>query len=315
MSRKYEIVVGDQFGRLTVLSPPVYHADKKKWVAKTKCSCGTEKYVAIYHLLSGTTLSCGCYGAEQRGKAKGAKIHGLSDTDEYRILSKIKERCYLKSCVAYKYYGARGIKVCSRWLEPKGQGFVNFVSDMGKRPSKDHSIDRIDVNGDYEPSNCRWVDKYTQARNKRSNNYLTYKGETKPLTVWAYELNINPKTLFTRIYDGWSVEKALSTPSFEPKKYTLDDVTLTIKEWSDKTGIPLKTLEARLSSKDWTVEKALSTPLKKPLEITFAGKTKTVREWCKELGCGRAMIEKRIRSGKDPALAVKEVADKRGYKY
>lgn len=92
------------------------------------------------------------------------KWHGLKGTPEYSVWCSIKERCNNKNNSAFKHYGARGIKVCERWLGR--DGFTNFYKDMGKRP-KDYSIDRIDVNGDYTPDNCRWADKYTQAQNKR----------------------------------------------------------------------------------------------------------------------------------------------------
>jgi len=308
MKAHEKIQIGDVFTRLTVMEAP-YKNKKHVWHVKVKCSCGNIKQVRVHSLLNGHTLSCGCLGAEKRGAAKGAKTHGMTNSPEYTTLRKMKERCYSKNCPEYSYYGGRGIKICDRWLEPNGQGMLNFYTDMGPRPSKEYSIDRIDVNGDYTPENCRWTDIYTQANNKRSNNYLTFNGETKTLTTWANELGIEPKTLFTRIYDGWGIEKALSTPTIKPKTYSLGEKELSLKEWSEEINIPLKTLEMRLST-GWSIEDTFSKPLNKPKTICYNGECKTIKEWVENLPCTRVPIEKRIRNGMEPVVALKEVLKK-----
>ena len=112
-----------------------------------------------------------------------------------------------KKAINWENYGARGIKVCDRWLD-----FRNFIDDMGKAPSPKHSIDRIDVNGDYEPNNCRWATPKEQNNNKTNNKLLTYDGKTMNLTQWSERLGIDRMLVGNRLRRGWSVEKALTSP-------------------------------------------------------------------------------------------------------
>jgi len=116
-------------------------------------------------------------------------------------------RCTNESCYDYKHYGGRGISVCDRWRDLSA-----FSEDMGPRPSKSHSLDRIDVDGDYEPSNCRWADRLEQQRNKRNLRFLTVKGETKCLAEWAETSEIKANTILRRVLLGWDHESAIKTP-------------------------------------------------------------------------------------------------------
>jgi hypothetical protein len=117
----------------------------------------------------------------------------------------MKQRCNHPLNESYKNYGGRGIKVCDRWNE----SFTNFITDMGIRPSKSHSLDRIDNNGSYEPGNCRWATRDIQNNNTRFNRHITYKGETKNITQWALELGIRPVLISQRLSRGWGEEKSL----------------------------------------------------------------------------------------------------------
>lgn len=130
----------------------------KKRMFRLLCSCGKKTTCALGDLRAKKIISCGC----QRGKHSTDKI-SILNRREYRTWSSMKNRCSNKNSASYPTYGGRGIKVCDEWKS----SFRTFLSDMGKRPDGDYSLDRIDVNGNYEPANCRWADRETQSRNKR----------------------------------------------------------------------------------------------------------------------------------------------------
>jgi hypothetical protein len=142
--------------------------------------------------------------------AKMPEKHGMSNTPEYSAWCNIKKRCYDPSSKYYEHYGGRGIKVCDRWR----YSFSNFYEDLGLRPSKDYSLDRINNNGNYEPSNCRWATKYTQVNNKRTNRKITIGNVTQSLKVWTDDLNIPYYNVKNRLnhYD-WSLEESLELSS------------------------------------------------------------------------------------------------------
>lgn len=130
----------------------------------------------------------------------------------------MKTRCLNPNAERWKDYGGRGIRICERWLGR--HGFSNFVQDMGVKPSRNETLDRIDVNGDYEPSNCRWASNATQARNKRNNHLVTHNGETKTISEWSETAAVSEQLLRTRfIRYGWDFEKSMKTPPlFNPKR-------------------------------------------------------------------------------------------------
>jgi hypothetical protein len=120
-------------------------------------------------------------------------------------------RCYNQNHERFVYYGARGITVCERWRN----SVEAFVSDVGPRPSPLHSLDRINNNGNYEPSNCRWATKKTQSLNRRMAVMLTFNGKTQPMTAWAEELGVRSRMLQARHARGWSDQKILATPKLK----------------------------------------------------------------------------------------------------
>ena len=204
-----KIVIGEKFGRLTVVD---YFGKNKHghnlW--NCECECGNHKIVSTGALNSGSVKSCGCLWEENKKvlKTRVVKKHGMVDTQEYHAWNGMRQRCYNKNSPKYKNYGARGIKVCDRWLH----SFETFYADMGKCPDG-FSIDRIDVNGDYSPENCRWADDVTQCNNRQFNFKVTFNGITETLRYWSEKTGINKSALYLRIHRrGWDVEKALTTP-------------------------------------------------------------------------------------------------------
>jgi hypothetical protein len=175
MGNKHKTLeISHKFNRLTVIE----HAGVNKLnktLYKVVCDCGNEKICYATELRSGHTKSCGCFRAEAsslrrttHGATKNKKI-----SSEFSTWCSMRQRCNDKKDSKYHRYGGRGIKVCDRWLN----SFENFLLDMGEKPSKEYSIDRIDNNGNYEPNNCRWATKKQQANNTSTNKFINYNGE------------------------------------------------------------------------------------------------------------------------------------------
>lgn len=196
-------LTGQKFGRLTVIERTVSTNKNVKWL----CECGNEVSVFGIDLKSGKTQSCGCIHSEQL--AERNYKHGLSDTRQMRIWRGIKDRCYNIKNEAYPDYGGRGIIVCNEWLNDF-QTFYDWAMQNGYADNL--TIDRIDVNGNYEPCNCRWATRKEQNNNTRSNRYITFNGETHTMAEWAKIKSISYGALRQRLYRGWNIEKALNTP-------------------------------------------------------------------------------------------------------
>lgn len=188
-------LVGLKFGKLTVLSELKERNNHGKVLFCCKCDCGNEVTIIGSKLKSGWSKSCSCLQKEKAKLSKPAnKIHGLTRTSIYTTYHSMIARCNNKNNASYPDYGGRGIKVCERWME----SFENFNSDMGEKPTTEHSIDRIDVNGNYEPSNCRWATRIEQENNKRNNAIIFYKGKNYTIAQLSKILNINYSTLWNR---------------------------------------------------------------------------------------------------------------------
>lgn len=193
-------LTGQKFGKLTVVSyAGTDKHQKRRW--NCQCECGKPNIVSTTSLRLGKVQSCGCYFAETHTK------HGDHRALEYFAWRSMKARCTDAGVRYYEKYGGRGIKVCERWLD-----YENFLSDMGRKPTKAHSLDRIDNDGDYTPENCRWATKSEQTRNRSTSVWITFNGKTQLMGDWAAELGISYRVLYQRVRIGWTVERAFTTP-------------------------------------------------------------------------------------------------------
>lgn len=200
-------IIGKKFGELTVLEfdhkEQIYNSkgikNGFKYFYLCKCECGNISIVPRHHLVYGHTQSCGCVNF----------THGLTHTRLFNIFNGMKQRCYNPKNYKYKNYGGRGITICQEWQED----FINFYNwAINNNYADNLSIDRINVNGNYEPNNCRWVNMKTQQNNRTNNHLLTFNSETHSINEWAEILNIKRETIKTRLQLRWSIEKALFTP-------------------------------------------------------------------------------------------------------
>lgn len=200
-------IIGKKFNRLTVLElfkkEQVYLFNGKKngfrYFYTCLCDCGKITIVAKSHLLSGHTRSCGCISQK----------HLKTNTRLFRIWNGIKGRCFNKNNNKFKNYGGRGISICDEWKND----FKTFYDwAMSNGYADNLTIDRIDNNGNYEPSNCRWVNQKVQQNNKSNSCFIEYNGKSLTLSQWAELYGLNYSTLKSRLSYGWTIEKALLIP-------------------------------------------------------------------------------------------------------
>lgn len=202
---------GMKFGRLTVISL----AGQLKWGGYSwncKCECGNEIVAQGGNLATGHTTSCGCWCVEKATEIGARKrTHGHSRLEnrsiEYITWQSLRQRCCNPNASGYADYGGRGITVCERW-----EKFENFLEDMGNRPTPTYTIERLRVNGNYEPSNCVWATMKEQSRNKRNSRLITMLGATMHFYDWCDAFKINSGVLAARLRKKWPIEKALTEP-------------------------------------------------------------------------------------------------------
>lgn len=194
---------GQRFGRLVVLQRAESLGTQTAWMCR--CDCGNIKPVRSCTLLNGRTTSCGCFNKELASQR--AKTHGKSKSRIYNIWCGMHTRCYNPKRKAYADYGGRGITICDEWKNDF-QMFYDWA--MANGYADNLTIDRVDVNRNYEPQNCKWSEAQRQANNRRSNLQIVYNGEGHTMAEWARISGIPYKTLHYRISCGWSIEKALS---------------------------------------------------------------------------------------------------------
>lgn len=205
---KFQDLTGQKFGSLTVIKKIDNINGRTAYLCE--CECGNRKNIAGKYLKNGSTKTCGC------GKSINPhhKKHGQSNNKIYFKYKNMINRCYRQEDKKYKNYGGRGIKVCDEWAN-NFEAFYFWAINNGY--SNELTLDRINVNGDYKPSNCRWVDLLTQANNKTNNRIIKFNNELHTLAEWAKIKNIKYGTLSARLKRNWSIKKALTMPVFEYK--------------------------------------------------------------------------------------------------
>lgn len=257
---------GQRFGRLTVIRESKERLNGGvAWLCR--CDCGNEVIVRSNSLRRGATMSCGCYNKDV------ISTHGESHTRLHHAWSSLKDRCINPKSKEYPNYGGRGIKVCDEWLNSyeafRDWSYENgFVEDVecGKC-----TIDRIDVNGDYEPSNCRWTNMKIQCRNRRNNVVIECDGESHCISEWAEILGVPYHRLVSRYQRGWSPyeiihgrERVINTETYRNRKtnhlLTYRGETHCAIEWAEILGINVNTIRGRVH-RGWSDEQVLGTPI------------------------------------------------------
>lgn len=235
-------MIGKKFGRWTVVCiPPNQNIKPSKRKATCLCDCGTTRDVRVDGLLNGRSSSCGCFQREEL--VRRSSVHGMYQTSEYEAWRSMRQRISNSKRKGYDNYGGRGIKICDRWLE----SFENFYEDMGPKPSKSHSVEREDVNGNYEPSNCKWATWKEQANNKRDTSFLTVGPFRMRVNEWSEVMNVEYNTILTRLRRGWTphravkarpIKKKIKTKTSEKTAIAIVDM---LKDGSDVNSIIKKT--------------------------------------------------------------------------
>lgn len=196
-------LTGQRFGFLTALRISDQPREARRGVKTLwdfRCDCGA--IVTRLKPRSTWVASCGCRG----GRPAPSRKHGLTKSKTWNAWRSMRKRCNDPDDASYARYGGRGISICSDW-----SSFEHFLADMGEAPMG-RSLDRIDNDGNYEPGNCRWATITQQNRNTSTNRRLTHNGETRTVTEWAVRLGMTKATLFHRLDQGWSAERALTEP-------------------------------------------------------------------------------------------------------
>lgn len=204
----HDISKGKRYGSLTVIKyegEKHYKCGRKDKLWRCVCDCGKEIVTTQYSLVRGT--SCGC--EQRRLQALASTTHGGHNTKLYGVWCTMKNRCNNPNVTCYNHYGGRGITVCSEWLD-----FSKFMEWAFKNGYKEGlTIERVDVNGNYEPSNCKWIPSALQAKNKTNNRKLTYRGKVYILQDLANATGVDRRLISARVKRGWSVERAVEFPA------------------------------------------------------------------------------------------------------
>ena len=234
---------------ITILAKMASMNGKVVW--QCRCPCGTEFQAAGTYLRSGKAH--GCNQCSKKRVIRAITKHGAIGTREYVTYSAMKSCCYNPKDKRYDRYGGRGITICSRWME----SFNNFLSDMGQKPSKEHSIERLEVDKGYEPGNCIWATLSEQANNRSNNTRIEINSVTKNLTQWSRETGVCRTVILRRMKRGLSGEALVAQT--KPTRITFNGITDSFAGWAKRTGIKASTLSQRITGYGWSVETALTT--------------------------------------------------------
>lgn len=199
-------LTGLKFNRLTVIGRHPIKRRQAWW--ECRCDCGTITKVGSFELKTGMIKSCGCFNRESESKHPDG--HRMSKTKIYQVWEGIKQRCTNPKSYAWGKYGGRGIKLCNEWMD-----FDAFYRDMGSTYKTVLSIERIDNNGPYCKSNCKWATINEQAYNKRSTRYIQCGGIEMLAKDWAEVMGVTPHLIFSRLSSGWSEDRAIRQPKMK----------------------------------------------------------------------------------------------------
>lgn len=288
ISPNFKDLIGQRFARLFVKAR-VENNRRGRAVWKCLCDCGNTVTVNAGSLISGNTKSCGCLKHDvgvANGKAR--RRHGMTKSKAWICWDSMLQRCNNPNHKSYHHYGGRGISVCERW-----HVFENFYDDMGEPNGL--TLDRIDVNGNYDKANCRWATMKEQGRNTRVNRFLTLDGETMTIADFTERYDLSDNMIADRLKRGWTVEDAILKPNSYIKRWLyINGIKRPFMDVAREYGIHPVTLQDRLA-RGWPLEKAISTPVAHiPIRLTFEGETMSITGWAKRLDVDRKWLRRQL---------------------